>query len=136
MRALSLTLLFLMSVAAHADALKINPDVVSGLEKAIDGGKIRAAVVGLYDNGKTKVTGFSQMSRADDSAPQGNSIFEIGSISKVFTAILTQTQVNAGRLGWDDTIVSRCHHSGDSRWTNSFSRSSTHNCTLNAMTTA
>ena len=107
MRALSLTLLFLISVAVQADGLTMNPDVVSGIERAIAGGKVRAAVVGLYDNGKTKVTGFGQMSRADDSVPQGNSIFEIGSISKVFTAILTQTQVNAGRLGWDDTIASR-----------------------------
>ena len=107
MRSLSLTLLFLMSVAAHADGLTINPDVVSGIERAIADGKARAAIVGLYDNGKTAITGFGQMSRGDDSVPQGDSIFEIGSISKVFTAILTQTQVNAGRLGWDETIASR-----------------------------
>lgn len=107
MRVLFLALLLLMSVGTRADALTLNPDVVSGLEKAIQSGQIRAAVVGLYDNGKSKVAGFGRMSRDDHSAPQGESIFEIGSISKVFTAILTQTQVNASRLGWDDTIASR-----------------------------
>ena len=107
MRTLILSFLFLMSTGAYADALLVNPHVVSGLDKAIGDGKVRAAIVGLYDNGKTAITGFGQMSRSDDSAPQGDTIFEIGSISKVFTAILTQTQVNAGRLDWDDTIASR-----------------------------
>lgn len=107
MRALILSFLFLMSSGATADALSMNPDVASALDKAIEDGKVRAVIVGLYDNGKTAITGFGQMSRSDDSAPQGDSIFEIGSISKVFTAILTQSQVDAGRLDWDDTISSR-----------------------------
>jgi D-alanyl-D-alanine-carboxypeptidase/D-alanyl-D-alanine-endopeptidase len=106
MRTFVLTALLTAFAAATADDISMNPDVSSQIERAIADQNIRAAAVGLYDNGEMQVIGFGQVRSDDSSTPRGDTIFEIGSITKVFTSILAQTQVDAGRLDWDDTIAS------------------------------
>lgn len=96
-----------LAATVQADGLAVTPEVFSGIERAIENRTVRAVSVGLYDNGDMQVVGFGQVSRADSSTPQGDTLFEIGSITKVFTSPLAQTQVDAGRLSWDDTIASR-----------------------------
>lgn len=91
----------------QADVPALNTNVAAGIERSIDSGKIRALRVALYDNGETQVMGVGQVSRDDSSTPKGDTLFEIGSITKVFTSLLAQTQVDADRLSWDDTIGSR-----------------------------
>ena len=83
------------------------PEVAAGLEQAIARGDARAVAVGLFDNGETKVIGLGRLSRDTRQPPQGDTVFEIGSITKVFTSLLTQVQVDDGRIGWDDSIGSR-----------------------------
>ena len=78
---------------------------VTALERAVDDGLVRAAVVGVRHGGEASVTGVGRMARGDASAPGGDTVFEIGSISKVFTALLAQAQVDAGRLDWDRPIA-------------------------------
>ncbi len=95
--------LFTTSSAADLD---LSPHVLAGIEQAIEDSKARAVAVGLYDNGEIQVTGFGQLSRAGSAVPGSDTLFEIGSITKVFTSLLTQTQVAADRLTWDDTIGS------------------------------
>ena len=90
-----------------ADDPMLSTNVVADIEQSIESGNLRALAVGLYDNGEVQVTGFGQVSRDDKSIPTGDSIFEIGSITKVFTSLLAQTQVDADRLNWDDNIGSR-----------------------------
>ncbi len=81
--------------------------VEAGLQSMIDEGEARAIVIGLYDNGKTSVAGFGQVSRADTASPKADTIFEIGSITKVFTVLLAEEQVMAERLAWSDTLGMR-----------------------------
>ena len=82
-------------------------DVSRTMERAIADGTVRAASIGFYDDGATRVVGFGRLGRDDPRTPDGGTAFEIGSISKVFTALLAQTQVDAGRLSWSDTIAER-----------------------------
>ncbi|MDJ0916506.1 MAG: serine hydrolase [Woeseiaceae bacterium] len=78
--------------------------VEAGLQSLIDDGDARAIVIGLYDNGKTSVAGFGQLSRDNDASPKADTIFEIGSITKVFTTLLAEEQASAERLAWSDTL--------------------------------
>lgn len=55
-------------------------------------------VVGFYDEGETRMLVAGGPADAD-------SIFEIGSISKVFTSLLTEVQVEAGNLTWGQTLA-------------------------------
>ncbi len=96
-----------LSAAGHATDPSLIPEVAAGLEQTIERGDARAISVGLYDNGETQVIGFGQVSRIDNSVPRHDTLFEIGSITKVFTSLLTQIQINSSRLSWDDTIASR-----------------------------
>lgn len=107
MQRLFLLLAIMTSMAAHATTLELETGVREQLEQAITRGEVRAAVVGLYDHGQAAVFGFGQLSDADKSRPGRDTVFEIGSISKVFTAALAQTQIDAGRLGWDQTLAQR-----------------------------
>lgn len=107
MRTLIMIFAITLSAAGHAADPTFIPEVAAGLEQAIERGDARAISVGLYDNGQTAVIGFGHMRRDDSSAPRGDSVFEIGSISKVFTSLLTQVQADEDLLDWDEAIGDR-----------------------------
>ncbi len=94
MRTLIMISALTLSAAGHAADPTFIPEVAAGLQQAIERGDARAISVGLYDNGQTAVVGFGHVRRDDSSAPRGDSVFEIGSISKVFTSLLTQVQAD------------------------------------------
>ncbi|MEM9531270.1 MAG: serine hydrolase [Pseudomonadota bacterium] len=79
--------------------------VTENIEKRVARGEIRAAVLGLYRDGEITIEGFGQLGRDDERLPDGSSVFEIGSVSKIFTALLAQRQVDAGRATWDQTLA-------------------------------
>lgn len=107
MQRLPLLLAIMTSMSLHGKNLDLETDVQERLERAISRNEIQAVAVGLYQDGKTKVFGFGQLSETNSKAPDRATVFEIGSITKVFTALLAQTQVAAGRLSWEDTLAKR-----------------------------
>ncbi len=86
---------------------KLHPQVSERIERAIANQQVRAVSTAVYDNGKIAYQGFGIVAANNLATPDENTIFEIGSISKVFTALLAQTQVDAGKLRWDDTLAER-----------------------------
>ncbi len=89
-------------LAASAPASPELPAAFSdSLEEAVEQGEIRAAVVGLLEDGATRVYSFGRIGPANEQPPAGDTAFEIGSVTKVFTALLAQSQVEAERLDWD-----------------------------------
>ena len=69
-------------------------------------GTVGAAVFGTYDQGHAIVHGYGQTRPGQPQEPDGETLFEIGSITKVFTAILVQRLVEQGRLDWERPISS------------------------------
>src|SRR5215470_15712392 len=63
-----------------------------------------AIVVGLVDEQGSKVISYGKMSRGSDRDVDGDTVFEIGSISKVFTAILLADMVEHGEVSLNDPI--------------------------------
>jgi CubicO group peptidase (beta-lactamase class C family) len=63
-----------------------------------------AVVVGVYQRGTNSVTGFGRVSAANRATPDGETIFEIGSITKVFTAVALAQLVNEGQVKLEDPI--------------------------------
>ena len=99
-------LAFVVITATDASASGLSREIVADIEKMIDRESVRAVAVGLYDNGESNVMGFGRLSNDDARAPDGNTVFEIGSVSKVFTSLLAQVQVDAGNLDWEQSIAS------------------------------
>jgi CubicO group peptidase (beta-lactamase class C family) len=60
--------------------------------------------VGVYRDGRRHVFGFGRISAEDERTPDGRTVFEIGSITKVFTAILLAERAEAGVLELDDPV--------------------------------
>ena len=61
-------------------------------------------VVGLLDRGRTTVSGFGRVTFDTDRLPDGNTVYEIGSITKTFTGLLLADAVESGTVGLDDPI--------------------------------
>ena len=70
----------------------------------VDGEYCQAVVVGLVDERGTRLFGYGAKSPADRSAPDGDTVFEIGSVSKVFTSLLLADMVRAGEVALDDPV--------------------------------
>ena len=79
-------------------------EVANAIERSIEREQIRAAVVASFDNGKADIRTFGRLSDEIDTKPNTETLFEIGSITKVFTVILTQSLVDSNELQWDDPI--------------------------------
>lgn len=63
-----------------------------------------AVVVSIYQRGANSVTGFGRVSTANSATPDGETIFEIGSVTKVFTAVALAQLVNEGQVKLEDPI--------------------------------
>jgi CubicO group peptidase (beta-lactamase class C family) len=61
--------------------------------------------IGLIKDGKTTIYNYGETKSGNDKLPTANTIFEIGSISKTFTATILAWYVNQGKLSLTDPIV-------------------------------
>jgi CubicO group peptidase (beta-lactamase class C family) len=99
--------LMLLSFSASAGAAEMPPlaDEAAAWAKSLGHGAVAAAV---KRDGRWMFTLAGQPFSAEHAAvPAEKVIFEIGSISKVFTGILLADAVQAGKLGFDDTLARR-----------------------------
>lgn len=91
-----------MTVAAEPAVM---PEVTAGFERLLERDEARAIAIGLYDNGASRIVSMGKLGDSNPAPPASDTLFEIGSISKVFTALLTQVQVDEGRLDWNASIA-------------------------------
>ncbi|MCI0693643.1 serine hydrolase [candidate division KSB1 bacterium] len=75
------------------------------LQERIDKNKKSVGiVVGLIDKSGSRVVGYGKLNKDRVQEPDGNTVFEIGSITKVFTAILLADMVERGEVSLSDPI--------------------------------
>lgn len=96
----ALLAIFLGSACQAADS----GDIRERIDNAVSRGTIGAAVFGVYEKGEVTIYGYGRISPDQPREPDGDTLFEIGSITKVFTALLVQRLVEQGRLDWDQPI--------------------------------
>lgn len=84
---------------------KITDNLKNLLKDIVDNNKTNAAfVVGLVDPNGTQFYGYGNMSTANNTTVDKNTIFAIGSNTKVITAILLADMVKDGLINLDDPI--------------------------------
>src|SRR6187399_2595727 len=88
--ALAFTLIATHAQADHAQQVK------ALVEPLVKSKSIVGCVVGVIDNGKTEVYGFGETHRGESDKPNGDTVYEIGSITKAFTGTLLGDMVNRG----------------------------------------
>ena len=95
------SLLSLVGLPAHAELLPER--VARAAQERIDTGMVPTLVFGVVDGDKSEVIVFGKLD--DGKAPDGDTVYEIGSITKTFTATLLAREILAGRLALDTPIV-------------------------------
>ena len=70
----------------------------------IDGHLIPGLVIGIYDDGKIETYGLGVIAKDEPSPPDANTIYEIGSVTKVFTSLLLAEAVTRGEVSLDTPL--------------------------------
>jgi serine-type D-Ala-D-Ala carboxypeptidase/endopeptidase len=91
---------------AHAAAQQLAPDdeISKILALRVASGKNPSIVVGIYENGKTRIIPMGA-SGSPNGMLDGNTVFEIGSITKTFTSTLLADMVARGLVKYDDPVT-------------------------------
>jgi CubicO group peptidase (beta-lactamase class C family) len=63
-------------------------------------------VIGVLSNSETKIFGFGRISKTVRQAPDGDSVFEIGSITKTFTGLTLALMAQKTEIGLNDNLES------------------------------
>lgn len=97
---------------AHAET-PLNPDIAYQAQERIDKDYHLGTVIGVIDKNGPRYYGFGRMSLSNAKTPDLHSIFEIGSIAKVYTATLLADLERSGDLKITtplETIVTEARH--------------------------
>ena len=76
------------------------PEVMANIEQRIEAGMNPSVAIGIYDHGETRYFCFGK-TRTGGSAVDEHTIYEIGSVSKTFTATLLADAALKGRVSID-----------------------------------
>jgi D-alanyl-D-alanine-carboxypeptidase/D-alanyl-D-alanine-endopeptidase len=96
-----LGLCLMAATAAHAGALPER--VAKAARDRIAAGVYQTLVFGVVDGDASEVVAFGKLD--DGSVPDGDTVYEIGSITKTFTATLLAEAVLAGRVALDEPVA-------------------------------
>ncbi|HJU87796.1 MAG TPA: serine hydrolase domain-containing protein [Gemmatimonadaceae bacterium] len=94
---------FAPAFAQRAPSFPSDSSVLALLRTRVDGGTNPAIVVGLLENGKHRVIAYGK-SATNGFDVDGRTLFEIGSITKVFTGTLLAHMVQRGEVKLDDPV--------------------------------
>lgn len=92
------------SGSSAGDALS-DTEIQALLRDNIDADKLAVGiVVGIVDEHGTRIISHGKLDNGTDREVDGDSVFEIGSITKVFTVLLLQDMVARGEMKLDDPV--------------------------------
>jgi len=74
------------------------------VEKSMKAGLFPGMVVGVYKDGRTFVKGYGVINKKSSQRPDAETVFQIGSVSKVLTALLLQRLCDEGVVSLDATL--------------------------------
>jgi D-alanyl-D-alanine-carboxypeptidase/D-alanyl-D-alanine-endopeptidase len=74
------------------------------IKKEVDNGRCPSIVVGILDENGKHVIAYGRSNKESGSKPDGNTLYEIGSITKVFTSLLLEEMFERSELSVNDPI--------------------------------
>src|SRR5262245_66534734 len=88
-------------------AAELPPDSIvrAILKNRVDAGRTPGIVVGLIEGGQSRVVAYGKSGGPGDRPLDGASVFEIGSVTKVFTATLLADMVRRHEVRLDQPVV-------------------------------
>ena len=95
------------SLKTNSEALSVAevPESVKNIiRERVDDGRAMGMVVGVVNKNGASYFSYGRVAASGDQTPEKDSVFEIGSISKVFTATLLADAVRRGEVSYADPI--------------------------------
>src|SRR6185369_17890880 len=89
--------------SAAAERLAPDAEVLATVKERVESRRSSGIVVGILDEGRRRVVAYGNAG-PDGKPLDGNSVFEIGSITKVFTASLLADMVRRAEVKLDDPV--------------------------------
>ncbi len=86
------------------DRRNLEAELDAEIQKMMNGGLSYGLVIGVYKNDRTFIKGYGSVARETNVAPTPSTIFEIASITKLFTASTLQALSDKGVLQLDSTL--------------------------------
>lgn len=93
--------------ASHAqgkDKMEKELNKIIAFDAEIDFNKVPGMVIGIIQGDSTYIYGYGSLSKDKDVIPRNNSIFELGGITKVFTASLVELLVEEGLMDYNASL--------------------------------
>jgi serine-type D-Ala-D-Ala carboxypeptidase/endopeptidase len=87
-----------------ASSAELPADTARYVEQAIANGQLVGVVVGYVDGTDTVIRGFGVASKETGKPPAADTVFEIGSITKTFTAAVLAEEVLGGKVKLTDPV--------------------------------
>lgn len=94
----------LVAFHAPANAADLKEQIDSLAKPLIADGTAVGFVVGVIQDGKTRFLSYGETAKGSRTAPDPNTVYEIGSVTKVFTATLLADMVERGLVKLDDPV--------------------------------
>ncbi len=98
----------LMIVLASTTQLSADDSMKSRIDRLaqhyLDGKMVVGMTVGVWQKGKATIVGYGRLAHDDQRQPDGDTVYEIGSVSKVFTGVLLGDAVARGRLKLEQPV--------------------------------
>jgi len=100
----NLPLIFFFLIFSHIAFAQLADDFQNSIRARVDGGHNASIVVGTIDESGTRFFSYGKTAFKDGKPVDQNTIYEIGSISKVFTSLVLAEMVEEGDIHLDDPI--------------------------------
>jgi serine-type D-Ala-D-Ala carboxypeptidase/endopeptidase len=98
----------LSAVAAARPMRADDKDLASQVERLaqplVDNGAVVGLAIGVLDKGQRRTFGFGRIAADRDERPTADTLYEIGSITKVFTGLLLADAVERKKVSLDDPV--------------------------------
>ncbi len=91
-------------VLSSTDSKNLESAIDVEVEKSMKTGLYPGIVVGVCKEGRTLIKGYRRIDKERDQCPDASTVFQIGSISKVLTALLLQRLCDEGVVSMDATL--------------------------------
>jgi D-alanyl-D-alanine-carboxypeptidase/D-alanyl-D-alanine-endopeptidase len=80
-------------------------EIRSLMANRVESGRAAAIVVGIIDEQGRQIIGSGRVSLDGTQAPDGETVFEIGSVTKVFTSLILADMIEKGEVKPDDPVA-------------------------------
>ena len=99
-------LIALLTILISHASLKadLKADIDRFAKPFVESGNLNAMTIGVIKGDERQIAGFGETVKGNGKAPNAETIFEIGSITKVFSGILLADMVRAGEVKLDDPV--------------------------------